>query len=313
MSGQKAKTPDTSSNLTGWTAWRSALLHALPVAALVLYLFYYWFAIADRYVIFLYWHYMGPLYPDTLPFSVVTSSRYWMAGLVASGAVMAFYTAASWLLGRLVANYQPPAWWRVWALCAGLLLAGVPAITMTVNQPTLPALNATQTTLVTLIGLALALMPGKWAAERPGDLILLAFDGWALMMVLLNTIMLERVNRWLASGGMRYVRGMVVGFVTGVGLLLVMTGLHIWRRLSIPSAVAVFTAGLCVAYPLMALVHHISFTDAYYYISDKDNFFARSGALQIVTWLIAAAMALGVTRLRAYLAVRRAKPQTNAV
>ncbi len=91
MSGQKAKTPDTSSNLTGWTAWRSALLHTLPVAALVLYLFYYWFAIADRYVIFLYWHYMGPHYPDTSPFSVVTSSHYWMAGLVASGTVMAFY------------------------------------------------------------------------------------------------------------------------------------------------------------------------------------------------------------------------------
>ena len=79
---------------------RSALLHALPVTALVLCLFYYWFAVADRYTVFLYYHDMGSLYPDTSPLSGVTSSRYWMAGLVASGAVLALYGAASWLLNE---------------------------------------------------------------------------------------------------------------------------------------------------------------------------------------------------------------------
>ncbi|MCP4422626.1 MAG: hypothetical protein GY805_38945, partial [Chloroflexi bacterium] len=66
----------------------AALLHALPVSGLILILFYYWFAIADRYIIFLYNHDMGPVVPDTSPFSRVTASRYWMAALVASGGVM---------------------------------------------------------------------------------------------------------------------------------------------------------------------------------------------------------------------------------
>ena len=58
-------------------------------------------------------------------------------------------------------------------------------------------------------------------------------------------------------------------------------------------------AGLCVAYLLMPLIHHTCFTDGYYYITDKDNFFARSSVfLQIVTWLLAGGIAWGITRLR---------------
>ena len=120
-------------------AWRSALLHALPVLAVMLALCAYWFAVADRYIVFLYYHDMGPLVPDTSPFSVVTASRYWMSSLVASGAVMVLYTTASWLLGRFSKSYRAPAWWRVWAFCVPALLIGVPAITMTANAPTLPA------------------------------------------------------------------------------------------------------------------------------------------------------------------------------
>ena len=63
--------------------WGTALLCAVPVSLLVLSLFYYWFAVADRFFIFLYYHDMGSVVPDTSPFSPVTSSRYWMAGLVA--------------------------------------------------------------------------------------------------------------------------------------------------------------------------------------------------------------------------------------
>ena len=90
------------------TAWRPALLHAAPICLFVLGLFYYWFAIADRYAVFLYDH-LG-----ATPFDAITSSRYWMAGLVASGAVMVAYTGGCWLLGRIAArrrcDYRPPLW-----------------------------------------------------------------------------------------------------------------------------------------------------------------------------------------------------------
>jgi hypothetical protein len=66
--------------------WRVELLFALPIVAWVTYLFYTWFAVRDRYFIFLYFHDMGAGF-DTTPFGRVTASRYWMSGLVAAGAV----------------------------------------------------------------------------------------------------------------------------------------------------------------------------------------------------------------------------------
>ena len=38
---------------TARAAWSAALLHGLPIALVVLALFYYWFAVADRYTTFL--------------------------------------------------------------------------------------------------------------------------------------------------------------------------------------------------------------------------------------------------------------------
>lgn len=296
--------PGTSNRLG---LWRSALLHAFLMAALILGLFYYWFAVADRYIVFLYQHDMGPLVPDTSPFSRVTSSRYWMAGLVASGEVAILYGVVNWLLGRIMPKYHAPKWWRVWAICAALLLVGIPGITMTVNQPTLPASNAGQVTVITLLGLALALMPGRLAAECPGKLIWLSADGFGLALVLMNLIHLEELSRWLARGAIWWVRMMAVSLAVGVGWLLIVTSLRFWRRQSGPGAMGGFVAGLYVAYLVMPVVHHLFGTDGYYYISDSDNFFARSEELQAFTWIIAAGIALGVAWLRKRLAALRAR------
>ena len=288
--------------MLGWMRRRLALLYALPVTALVLSLFYTWFAIADRYFVFLYYHDMGPRYPDTSPFSAITSSRYWMTGLVASGIVMVFYVLVNGLLGRFK-NYHPPKWWRVWGLCAAPLVIAIPAITMTVNQPTLPWGNAVQVTFVTLIGLAFALLPGKLAAERPSELILSMFDGLGLMLILISLPAVEDLSGWLARGRMIYVWMFGISLVVGLGLLLLMTALRVWRRMLISKVSAVFVAGVCVAYLLMPLFHHLSFTDGYYYISGKDNFFARSSVLlQLAVWLVTWGLAWAVTRLRKYLA-----------
>ncbi len=59
-------------------AWHIAIAPAALIASVVLGLFYYWFVIVDRYVVFLYNH------NGADPFESATISRYWMAGLVAS-------------------------------------------------------------------------------------------------------------------------------------------------------------------------------------------------------------------------------------
>ncbi len=267
--------------------------------ALTLALFYYWFAVADRYKVFLYYH---DFVSDTSPFSEVTSSRYWMTGLVAGGMVMVLYSGVSWLLRRLVRGYNPPAWWRVWMIGSVPLLVGILLITMTANTPTLPASKAVQVTLVAVAGTGLALWPGKIAAARPRRLFLLCVDGWGMAAVLFIISMLERFERIseIRGGWPLFV---FVGSLTGaVVLLLGTSGIRIWRRASIPSAVELFLSGICIAYLLLPMIHHLCMTDGYYYITDSDNFFPKSWWFRGVGWLIAVMVAVGVTRLRTSLA-----------
>jgi hypothetical protein len=89
--------------------------------------------------------------------------------------------------------------------------------------------------------------------------------------------------------------------------LLLMTGLRRWRRRPVPGARVLFTAGLIVTYLMLPLLHYLAFTDGYYYITSASNYFARNVPLQIVTWLVAAALAIGATRLRTTLATGQTK------
>ena len=288
------------------TRWRAPALHAFPVVALVLYLFYRWFACANRHIVFLYYHDMGPLVPDTSPFSRVTSSRYWMAGLVAGGGVLVGYTAFSWLAGRLARRYRTPDWWRVWIVCALVLVMAIPLITMTANAPVLPARSAAQVTAATLIGLGLALLPGRLAAERPAALAWLVVDGFGLMMILTAATAMENMGRWLANGDVWRVRMTAIIFGIGVGWLLCANVLRvILRTRRPPGAVASLVAGPCVAYLLMPLVHHVGYTDGYYYITDSDNFFARSPGFQILAWVVTGTLFAGLVLLRKRLSRRR--------
>jgi hypothetical protein len=282
--------------------WGPALAAAVPLCQFVLGLFYYWFAIADRYVIFLYGH-TAPGIPLAQPFDAMTRSRYWMAGLVAAGAVMVIYAAFNWVLGRIAdrrgQNYRPPAWWRVWTLCVLPVIVGIPAITMTHNTPTLPFGLAAACVIATLAGLALALLPGEWAARPPVDLIWLAFDGMGLMPILILLRSVELPGRGVSVSmplGILFAFG---GLLAGMIWLGIMSGMRAWRHRPTPSAIALLAAGLCLSYLLLPLVHHLFATPSgRRYISTASNFFAFSLVLQLVVFAVAAGIAVGVTRLR---------------
>jgi hypothetical protein len=267
---------------------------------LVLALYYYWFAIADRYAIFLYNH-LG-----ATPFDEVTRSRYWMAGLVAAGVVLVLYTAANWLLGRINRNYSPPAWWMVWFLGAPFLIAGIPLITMRLNQPVLPLSLALASLAAALIGLAMALAPGALAAQAPARLAWLVVDGAGLVPVLLLLWAVELPGRGLISvPAMLAVVGSSI--LAGIAWLLLATWPGSRYRGSWPPAWAVFLAGCCLSYLVMPLVHHLLFVPAAWrYISTARNFFALNPLVQLITLLVAAAMSVGISMLR-----RKLHPRTG--
>lgn len=290
--------------------WRVAFFYSLPVIIFTLGWFYYWFVLADRYTIFLYYHDMGALVPDTTPFSFVTASRYWMAGLVVNGGVLILYTMFSGILGWTVKRYRPPAWWRVWTICVVFLTFGIPVLTMNLNTPTLPFRNAVQVTAVTLIGLVLALIPGQWAVERPLALVLLGADGFGLMLILLNLVHLEKLGRWIARGNATWIWMMVIMLMVGLSWLGIMTILRVfWARKFTASGGDILLAGLCVSYLVMPLVHHVMGTDGYFYITNSDNFFAQSLVMQVGVWLMSIGIAFGVARLRKYLSVKSLRQQ----
>ena len=279
--------------------------HVLPVVGVVLTLITYWFAVADRYIIFLYYHGMGPLVPDTSPFSEVTRSRYWMSGLVAAGVVMVLYSGACWLLGRLSADYHPPSWWLTWIWTATVLAVGIPLITATVNQPPLPLGYAAQVMVTTLTGLALALVPGSMAARRPIYLLGLALDGTAVMIILYFCGKLDSAGRWWTNGDW-WRAGIIIGGVSvGIAGLLIMTALRIGLRREIPGTITEMVAGLNV-FLLLPLVHYlfVGIIDGYFYISNAANFFASTVWYQAFALLLTALFVWLVTQLRRYL-VRR--------
>lgn len=286
--------------------WKIALLHAVPTMLFVLALLTYWFAIANRYAVFLYGH-LG-----ATPFDDVTSSRYWMAGLVACGAVMVLYVLAQWSAGRIMAlrnrSYHPPAWWCVWVLCVPSLAIGIPGITMTLNSPTLPLASALACLLATLTALALALVPGAWAARRPLHLGWLTLDGIGLMPTLLLLRAVELPTRGVVNIPVAYIAA-IGGMLAGSAWLGGMTGLRRWRRKATPGASQIFVTGLCLSYLLTPLAHHLLATPpGYRYITTSSNFFAFSIWVQVLTFAIAAGLALGITKLRRVLLPQPAAP-----
>lgn len=272
------------------------------ISAFVLSMIYYWFAIADRYAIFLYGHTTVNV-PTAQPFDEITRSRYWMAGLVAAAAVMVGYGLVNWVLGisgsRRGRTYVPAPWRRVWMLCALPLAVGIPAITMTVNTPVLPFNLAAACVLATLGGLAVALPAATWAGQRPRDLVWLGLDGLGLMPTLMMLRAVELPGRGLSLSPALAWTLAAVAVLGGAFWLAAMTWLRRRRRVGYPRAGELFVAGIAISYVLLPLVHYLFATPPdYRYITTASNFFAYSWLVQIGALALAAVLAWGVTRLR---------------
>lgn len=272
--------------------------HALLVTLGVIGLMLYWFAFANRAVVFLYHHDMGPLFPDTGAFSAVTRSRYWMAGLVASGTVMLLYVSIGWVLGRWRRSYRPPSWRRVWLWCAVPLAVGIPLITMTASMPVLSAVDALLNTAFTLIGLAFALAAGELAASTPGRFLWLAVDGLGVAALVFSFTLVEQAFALARRGSAYGVAMLLVGAAIGVMILLAAT--FIQRRLHIKpeKTTILLAAGVCWAYLFFPAAHYLFFTDGWFYITTMDNFFPLSWPVFVVGWIVTGLIVALVARMR---------------
>lgn len=293
--------------------WVAALGYAVPAIVLVLGLMTYWFAIANRYTVFLYYHDMGPRVPDTRPFSPVTRSRYWMTGFVAGGAVLVLTTGISWVLGRIRRGYTPPAWWRVWLLSALPISVGILAITMTFNSPRLPLSLAAATTLTTLVALALALQPSRMAAQHPWQLALLAADGACLGVWLTALPAVEYLPYWLDAERLLWVWYLIAMLAASVIGLAILTALRWVTQEPGPGSGRLSLSGVVFGYVALPLAHHVLVTNRQFYITDMDNFFSRVVWIQVLTWATTVGLALATAGLRqSLIRTRTRSPEPRA-
>lgn len=273
----------------------SSIHWAIILSGLILVLIYYWFAIADRYAIFLYGH-LG-----ATPFDAITSSRYWMSGLVAAGGVLVLYTIGNMFFGywtrRRGQHYQAPPWYQVWLWSVPVLGIGIPAITMTANSPTLPFGLALTCSMVTLIGLALALLPGRYAVDQPIRLAWLAVDGLGLLPLIMTLPALELPARgilsvqavWLINGG---------SVIVTLGWLWLIGRLRRRYKQKRPTLRERLIASSCWGYLLMPLTHHLLATPPNYrYITAAGNFFASNPLLQLAIWGFMIILAWGTIKM----------------
>lgn len=305
-------------NKPPFSDWRRSLIEAACFTILILGLFYYWFAIANRYVIFLYGHTAGGIQSSgAQPFDDVTASRYWMAGLVASAIALVLYVPLCWLQGQIARWRQKPvivpAWWQTWLLTAIPITLGIPLITMTANWPTLSPVLAAACVAATLLGLAVVILAGNWATHRPKDLLWLLADGVGVMSVLLLLRVVELPGRGLSVSPTIVWIFAVGGLLGGAVWLFTVGLLRRWRRVEMPSAIALFTAGAGLSYLILPLVHFVFFAPPeYHYISTASNFFAFNWGLQIFTFIVAFGLAVAATSFRGWLNARSLQPMQAA-
>lgn len=276
----------------------TAPLIAALISLFLLSIFVYWFGIADRSVLFLYGHTAHGI-PLTRPFDAMTSSRYWMAGLVASGFVFVGYVGSNLIAGR--SGRRPPDWRYVWAWCVLPLLLGIPAITMTLNAPTLPLDLALACAGVTLIGLALALWPARIAAEQPQAFFWLMLDGVGLLPIFVVVRVLELPARGVSMPP-------TLAWVLALGSLLAAwfwwLGIG-WLRARVlavrcpPStALQLYVAGCCLCFLLLPFAHYARGSDGYHYITAASNVFAFDPWLQALVFAVGALLTKGVVWVR---------------
>ena len=261
---------------------RRAWLYALAVMLFVLFLFYHWFAVADRYAIFLYGHLTAT------PFDSTTRSRYWMAGLVAAGMLFGVYVLLHWLVALVTVRHPlrlaPPRWWQVWSLCALPTAAGIVYITTQFNWPTLPVSLALTCAVITLAGLALALAAATWFVQHPGNALWLAWISVGLVAVLVLVRVVELPARGIVEASLAY--GVATGSVI-FGVLWTMLWLHLYARRDkqVPPVWHLLLASMTCAYLILPVVHHWLFTPAAFrYISTATNFFAQLPGIQLLTF-----------------------------
>lgn len=269
------------------------LAYSIPICIIILALMYYWFAIEDRNSIFLYYHDMGAKVPDTSPFSFVTSSRYWMSGLVANGFVFLLYSFFTFIRLQFKGGFSQPDKLHVLYICAPILIVGTLIITMTMNEPVLPFNHALKVALANLIGLMIALYTAQITSKNFLHNVFQVIDGFAIGLMMNASTWLENIDTMPAWRVMVLLKIYMICFI-----LIIITSVGYIKTRKSQKVHALFLYCLAIGYLFGSLFHYLFGTDGHYYITNSDNFFTRNIAVQFIIWIFIFLLSYMIVKFR---------------
>jgi len=258
------------------------LIHTALVSIFVLALYSLWFVFLDRRFIFLYGHL------HSTPFDFRTASRYWMAGLVASGVILITCTVVNLVVKKICRHYQLPNWKVIWKYVCLILVLPLFIILTFVGKPPIPALLFLWVLVVLFAGLRLALYASNFIVTNFSQSVFAFFDGLALVPVLLFIPLGLEFGLRKSLPAVLIVAPIVIAGIALFGLWIMILFYKRFKK-PYPSQINIFLSGLVSSYLLLPLLHYLSSRPGYIrYISDSANFFANKIWLQLVAFLATA-------------------------
>lgn len=241
--------------------------------------FYYAFVVANRHKLFLYYHL------DFIPTDYTTQSRYWMLGLVVSGAILVFFSFLYSVVNKkFVKGFN---WQHIFLMCFLPISIGIVTVMSFLSVPKIELYITLVTVFITLSGLLLALVSIGYVAQKRLKTLLLAPFIMGVSIVLVTFQGLDYVVRssfmslnmvFLLVGGMLFF---------SVGIVIVTSVVYKLKKITVPKNLHIYIGGLVFSYLLLPLIHFIIATPSHTkYITDAENFFTTNILLQITTFAL---------------------------
>lgn len=256
----------------------SSFVHSVLISAVILTLYSLWFIFLDRRFTFLYGHL------HSTPFDFRTASRYWMTGLVASGAILVGYTTINLIIKRFRHGYRLPDWQSVWRYSCLILSLPLFIILTFVGKPSIPVLLSFWIIVVLFTGLRLALYVSDFIVSNFRQSVFAFFDGLTLVPILLFIPLGVEFGLRKSLSALLIITPVVI---VGIALFGQWITTLLYKRFKqlFSSSLNVFLSGLTTAYLLLPLYHYLTSRSKHIYISDSGNFFANSIWLQVTAFL----------------------------
>jgi hypothetical protein len=269
----------------------AAIAHGLFGGGILFLLYYYWFQVADRGIVFLYGH-MG-----AEPFDQVTTSRYWMTGLIACGILFLVYTLALFLTKKIHSAYRIPDWRVVAAVISACAVIVVPACTLIGTEPHLPYVLVGITAAVLILGIWIGIYLSHRVLTKPGQMMWVGIESWGVVppLLLIHAIEIPSMNPAVSGPFIYALAGMSIVFQ--IGWLSITCYERRVKKLPKPNWSHIYLTGLFISYTILPLVHYLCMTPLEIkYITTAQNFFSLNLPLQAAVFLIPAGITWGIVR-----------------